>query len=336
MKKLLVVCGPTAVGKTSLGLKLAKKFNGEVVSADSRQVYQGMDVGTGKEIFGLPFTTRKFLENFQIGFYQKEGVKFWLYDIVEPTYRFNVADYVKCANLVIKDVWERKRLPILVGGTGFYIKAVIDGIETIGIGPNWELRNKLSGYSLDELQIELRKSDPQKFETMNESDRTNPRRLIRAIELALKNQGSHQPIPGSGGRARTKDLDDSQKLKIGNCLITGLKMVFCKLYQKIDERVNERVKMGMGGEIKDLLKRGCNFENSALGTTIGYKEWESYFERGEELEKIVERWKLDEHGYARRQMTWFKKDRRINWFDIMGKDYLKRIESLVRKWYYKS
>jgi tRNA dimethylallyltransferase len=324
VKKLLVVCGPTAVGKTSVGLKLAKKFNGEVVSADSRQVYQGMDVGTGKEIFGLPFTKRKFLGNFRIGFYQKEGVKIWLYDLVEPTYRFNVADCVRCADLVTENIWHRGKLPILVGGTGFYIKWVAGGIETLGVKPVWGLRGKLSNYGICKLQRILKGICPERMRRMNESDRGNPRRLIRAIEIATSESKGNHVLTYRYVRTPL------------NTLIIGLKAPSEVLYKKIDKRVDGRVAWGAEKEVRKLLGKGYNFENSVLGTTIGYKEWQPYFEGKSTREEVVQRWKFNEHGYARRQMTWFKKDKRINWFDIMEKDYLKRIQSLVKKWYYKS
>ncbi|NCS99922.1 tRNA (adenosine(37)-N6)-dimethylallyltransferase MiaA, partial [Candidatus Parcubacteria bacterium] len=135
MYKLLIICGPTATGKTRLGIELAKKFNGEIVSADSKQVYRGMDVGTGKD---LPVSSKLQLsaQSFQLGYYEIKRVKVWLLDIVEPDYKFNVADYKKCADAIVEDIWKRKKLPIVVGGTGFYIKAIVDGIETMGVLPD--------------------------------------------------------------------------------------------------------------------------------------------------------------------------------------------------------
>ena len=149
MNRLLVICGPTATGKTALAINLAKNFKGEIVSADSRQVYKGMDIGTGKDlpkfsIFNFQFS----IDKKQIGYFLLEEVPVWLYDVVEPDYRFNVADYVECASRVIQDIWQRKKLPILVGGTGFYIKALIDGIETLGVPPDWKLREKLSNCQI--------------------------------------------------------------------------------------------------------------------------------------------------------------------------------------------
>ena len=334
MNKLLVICGPTAVGKTSLGIKLAERFSGEVVSADSRQVYKYMDIGTGKDLpvnskFQIP--NFKFqISNYKIGYYEIDGVKVWLLDVVEPDYQFSVADYVKCANLVIKDIWERGKLPILVGGTGFYVKAVIDRVETIGVKPDWRLRKKLQNSKMPKLQEMLRNLDTEKWEGMNQSDRSNPRRLIRAIEIAKQTQNS-----------KLKVQDHNLNLKTDKILFIGLMVPNEVLYQRIDKRVNERVKEGIVEEIKELLKKEYTWENSVLGQTIGYKEWKEYFKNSQQLtinnqlkEVIIQRWKYAEHGYARRQMTWFKKDKRIHWFDISEKGWENEVERLIEKWFH--
>jgi tRNA dimethylallyltransferase len=326
--KILIICGPTATGKTGLGISLAKKFSGEIVSADSRQVYKGMDIGTGKDLpvnskFQIPKSKIKIPNSkFQIGYYFLDGIPIWLYDVADPDYRFNVADYISCSEVVIKDIWRRKKLPILVGGTGFYIKALIDGIQTLGIAPDWELREKLKKLGVEKLREILKEIDPERLKKMNESDRNNPRRLIRAIEIAKKIQNSKFKIKNS-------------KLKIDSLLIIGLKAPYRVLYERIDKRVGERVNQGIEEEIKILLKRGYNWENSALGTTLGYKEWQPYFENLKSKEEIIQKWKYEEHAYARRQMIWFKKDKRIYWFDISKVSYRKEIEKLIEKWYIK-
>jgi len=302
VNKLLIICGPTATGKTKLGVELAKKMEGEIVSADSRQVYRGMDIGTGKDI-------------------SIDGVKPWLLDIVEPDYRFNVADYKKCADRVLADIWGRGKLPIVVGGTGFYIKAVTEKIETIGIGPDWELRAKLSNYQINELQIALERLDPKRSRGMNESDRQNPRRLIRAIEIAQETKNQ---------KPKTKN---TSKILKTNTLLVGLKVPNDILYQRIDQRVEARVEAGLEDEIKSLLKKGYTWENSALGTTLAYKQWRDYFENRKTKEEVILSWKFDEHGYARRQMTWFKKNKKINWFDIANDGWQVKVEKMVNNWY---
>lgn len=291
MKKLLVICGPTATGKTALGVKLAKRFSGEIVSADSRQVYKGMDIGTGKDLPAL------------------DGTPAWLLDVVSPNKQFSVANYLKLAWGAIEDIWARGKLPIIVGGTGFYIKAITEGIGTLGIPPDWKLRKKLESYRVTELQNLLKKKDPQRWEKMNRSDRENPRRLIRAIEVAGK------------------------QLKTEHCkldaLFIGLTAPYAILYRRIDERVDKRIGEGIEEEIRGLAKKGYNFKNSVLGTTIGYCEWEDAKPR----DQIIKQWKFDEHDLARRQMTWFKKNKQINWFNIDRPDWEKKVEKTVKKWY---
>ncbi|MFH0864071.1 MAG: tRNA (adenosine(37)-N6)-dimethylallyltransferase MiaA [Candidatus Gottesmanbacteria bacterium] len=359
MKKILVICGPTATGKTSLGLKLAKNLNGELVSADSRQVYRGMDIGTGKDVgnsklisnnilptlkcrvsslkenvFVASIHTRNELRGileapnnkFQIGYYLFKNIKIWLLDIVEPDYQFTVADYVKYAGLVIEKIWQRGKLPIIVGGTGLYIKGIVDGIDTIGVKPDWGLREKLNTYSVIKLQNLLEKTCPGRSQRMNESDINNPRRLIRAIEIAIKIKNQKSKIKTTTKNSKRYDT-----------LIIGLTASYITLYQRIDKRVDERIENGLEEEIKKLLDNGYNWDNSVLGTTIGYKEWrraDSLWQIDDEIKsKIIQRWKLDEHGYSRRQMTWFKKDARVKWFDISSPDWQDRIEDLVKNWY---
>lgn len=328
--KILTICGPTGTGKTALAVKLAKKFNGEIVSADSRQVYKGMDTGTGKD---LPVNSKLKTQNpklnfksknLTIGYYEIDGIRVWLYDVVGPDYQFNVADYVKCANLVIKDIWRRGKLPVLVGGTGLYIKAVVEGIETLGVRPDWKLRKHLSNLPIEQLRKKLEELDPKRLGRMNESDRNNPRRLIRAIEIA---QNLKWQISNVKTKSQMSGLDT---------LFIGLKAPYKILYKRIDKRVDKRVNKGIEEEIKRLVKNGYNFENSVLGTTIGYKEWLPYLAAKASKEEVIQKWKYNEHGYARRQMTWFKKQKNIIWFDISQKKYKIEIEKIVTQWYHKN
>ncbi len=169
MKKLLVICGPTATGKTSLGLQLAKKFNGEIISADSRQVYRGMDIATGKDIGGGKWVK----DHWEI-----ERIPFWLLDVVEPNEEFSVAHFTDLAWEKIKDIWQRKKLPILVGGTGFYIKTIIEDIPSKGIPPNWSLRKQLELKFIDSLFEELAELDSFRAGQMEHSSQSTKNQIV--------------------------------------------------------------------------------------------------------------------------------------------------------------
>jgi len=321
MNKLLVICGPTATGKTSLGIILAKKFDGEIVSADSRQVYRGMDIGTGKD---LPKSSR-----LPVGYYLFSGIPVWMLDVVEPNQEFSVAQYVDLAQKIIKDVLKRGKLPIIVGGTGFYIKGLIDGIETLGVEPDWELRMRLESRPAQKLFDLLSRIDPIKAASLNASDRKNPRRLIRAIEIASKSRRLETATAKAGSRYGGKD----QRQKISaEILCIGLKAELKELYKRIDERVDERAKLGVEKEIKKLIKKGYYWNLPAM-SAMGYREWQPFFEGKATKEEIIQKWKFDEHGYARRQLTWFKKDERIEWFDITSPSFKNKVEKLVESWY---
>lgn len=331
-RNLLVIYGPTATGKTKLGLDLARQFKGEIISGDSRQVYQGMDIGTGKDLpinskltcsrppaLGEPKAKPEQLktQNLEVGYHLINKIPVWLYDLVRPDYRFNVADYVRCAERVIKYLWQQEKLPILVGGTGFYIKALIDGVETLAIRPNWRLRRRLDSLSSQELFEILARFDSHKAASLNISDRQNPRRLIRAIEVAQKKQPR-----------KAKE----RKTAIEKILIIGLKAPNSFIYQRIDHRVRERVNQGLEKEIRALLKKGYRWENSVLSQTLGYREWRPFFKGQASPAEVVERWQFHEHAYARRQLNWFKKDRRANWFDISQEGWQKKVIRRVSDW----
>src|SRR3989344_5897459 len=282
MQKLLVICGPTVTGKTKLALHLAKVFNGEIISADSRQVYKYMDIGTGKD--------------------KPEGIEINGYDLVNPDEEFSVSQYADFANACIREINSRGKLPILVGGTGLYIKGVVDGIDTADIPKDEKLRVKLNGLKIEDLQEKLKKIDSKKFASMNDSDINNPRRLIRAIEVA-----------SSGKISERKGMSY-------DVLFIGLSLSREKLDERITKRVDDRINQGFDKEIDFLKKK--DFFRYAPARTLGYKDWPD-----------IKKWKREEIKYAKRQMTWFKKDKRIKWFDIETNDYKQKVEDIVQKWY---
>ncbi len=331
MNKLLVICGPTATGKTKLAIHLAKKFsaqggpasggNGEIISADSRQVYKGMDIGTGKE---WPTAQRA---SGPVG-----KIKIWGYDIADPKHDFSVSQYLKFAVKKIAEIEKKGKLPILVGGTGLYIKGVVDGIPTVDVPQNKKLRKILEEKTANELYEMLSQIDSMKAASLNSSDRKNPRRLVRAVEVA------------------TWMIDNGKKFQMPNAkyqmpnsvLFVGLSSSKEKLDENISKRVDERIKMGIKDEIKNLIKSGINWDNQSM-MSLGYREWRDYFEGRRPVgpmalegavpeENVIEEWKKDERKYAKRQMTWFKKDKRVVWFDISNPNYVKNVEKLAETW----
>jgi len=267
-----------------------------MISADSRQVYIGMDIITGKELPPV-----------------------WLVDVCRPDEKFNVADFVRLATAAIQDIWRRGKLPILVGGTGFYLRALIDGIGSLGVKPNAKIRTQLEKLTVIELQGKLKAIDRKRLERMNSSDKNNPRRLIRAIEIA-------------------KSTDTSKPKSLAcDLVMIGLKTTdYQTLYERINQRVKERVGRGAIGEVQRLLKKGYSWENSVLSSTIGYRQFQDYFENKASLGETIQHWQFAEHAYARRQMSWFKKEKRILWFNIGSQNYSDRLEKEIRAWYHQT
>ena len=287
-QKIIAVVGPTASGKTALAVRLALAFDGELVSADSRQVYRGMDIGTGKERDPLPG---------QDGVSMLLGVPQHLIDLLEPDEVFSLADWQKRAFAVIADILARGKLPILVGGTGLYVKAVVDALDLPDAPPDPGLRRRLGRKTTAELLWELRDFDPQKAKTI---DRFNKRRLIRAIEIA-------RAVVGKGPRKNVWPHYDVLQI--------GINLPREELYRRIDTRVDEQIARGLLDEVCRLVKRYGKKLPALSG--IGYRELvelvgvDNY--QPLQMANATARIKFDTHAYARRQMTWFRKDTRIRW-----------------------
>lgn len=296
MNKLLCVVGPTATGKTNLAVSLAKRFDGELLSADSRQVYRYMDIGTGKDKASL------------------KGVSLYMYDVINPDEPFNVTHYKEKTCEYIDDCMKRHKLPILVGGSGLYVKAILHPF-TVRVKPNEVLREKLETHTKFQLQQKLQEVGMTYWDALNTSDRENPRRLIRKIEIAL------------GGETKIQQGETPYDV-----LQIGLTEPLEVLYKQIDERVDERVKQGMIEEIQALLNKGYTWDLPSM-SGLGYRQWKPYIDGIATKEEVIRKWKYDEHTYARRQMTWFRKDKTIHWFDRTKEGIEREIESLVRSWY---
>ena len=307
-EKLIVVLGPTASGKSDLAVKLGRRFSGEVISADSRQVYRGMDIGTGK-------VTKE----------EMRGISHYLLDVASPKRRFTVAQYRKLALKAINKIFKKNRIPIICGGTGFYIQSVVDGLVIPEVAPDWKLRKKLEKKSVQELYKILKKLDPRRAKAI---DKNNPRRLIRAIEIVIKTNG---PVP----ILEKKPLPYS-------VLIIGIKKSPDKLKKLIKKRLLKRLKTGMVEEVKKLHKDGVSWKrldgfgleyrwvtryltdflnpHGYLGD-VGHPKYRN-FEKSDFFKKLQK----DIERYAKRQMTWFKRDQRIHWV----KNY-KEAEKLIKR-----
>ena len=272
--KIVVVLGPTASGKSELAVKLAKKFNGEIVSADSRQVYKEMDIGTGK-----------------ISKTKQKNIPHYLLDVVSPKRQFSVAQYQKLAMAAINKILSKGKTPFLVGGSPFYIYSIVDGWIFPKVKVDKKLRKKLEQKSASQLLEMLKKIAPERAKSI---EKKNKRRLIRAIEIA-------------------KALDEVPKLKKNpqfDCLLLGIKKSKEELEMRISKRVDKMIKSGLEKEVKTLVKK---YGRSLPLQTIGYQEWLSCPEKETSKKEVAKTIKTHTLQFAKRQMTWFRRDKRICW-----------------------
>lgn len=295
MNKLLVICGPTSVGKSSLAVQIAKKHGGEVISADSRQVYRGLDVATGK------------INQKDMG-----GIPHHLLDVSDPEDNFSVADFKGLADKRIEDIHQQDKLPILCGGTGFYIQAVVNNLILPDVPPNEELRDRLSTRDTESLFKELKQKDPRRAE---EIDENNPRRLIRALEIV--DAIGHVP-----------ELKKEERF---NTLQIGLDMSDKELKQRIIKRTKQRFEDGIIDEAKQLQEDGLTLARmKELG--LEYEHLADYLTGNISKEELFKNIVQSDWQYARRQRTWFRKDDRIKWFDPLQdkSKILKKVTQFIK------
>lgn len=315
VEKLLAIVGPTGVGKTALGMFLAKKFKGEIVSADSRQIYKGFDIATGKDIQDADvYPSSLKVDGKRPVYWQKQGVKIWGLDLAEAQGVFSVAKYRKIVMQILRYLCQKNRLPILVGGSGLYIKAIIEPFETLTTPPNPSLRKKYSQKTAEELFQILSSLSPKSAMRLTKSERLNKQRLIRRIEIA------------KAGFKKLKLTVPKDVLKIG--LIVPRQVLKERIFKRIDGWAEY-----VPDEIKKLIRQGINWNSQAM-SAIGYREWKDYFAGKATKDEVVRRWKANEWQYARRQISWFRKDRDINWFDVTDPFYKQKVEKLVNNWYH--
>lgn len=307
-KKLLIILGPTATGKTDLAINIAKKLNGELIACDSRQIYKGLDLGSGK----YPNQYKNVEKSH--GLWRVDGVAIHLYDLLEPQQIFSAADFAAQAKVVLKKMSPDK-LPILVGGGGLYIRALLSGLSNqVDINPT--LREHLESESLESLQKLAKEKNVEKFDRLNNSDKNNKRRLVRQLEVL--EQGVVSVIEGIE--------KDYETLKVG---LTGPRDY---LYQRVNDRVDSRLESGLVEEAKGLIANGLTLERMhQLG--LEYDVLADLIEGriGEEEFKSILKQKI--RNYLKRQLTWFNKEPNVKWFDITEVK-LPEVEKTVSEWYH--
>ncbi|MEI6587821.1 MAG: tRNA (adenosine(37)-N6)-dimethylallyltransferase MiaA [Candidatus Moraniibacteriota bacterium] len=280
--KIIVILGPTSSGKSSVAIKLARKFNGEIISADSRQIYRGMDVGTGK-------VTKA----------EQALARHHMLDIISPKTNFSSAQFKKKAEKIIQDVLKRGNLPIICGGTGFWIKAIVSDVVYPEVKPDWKLREKLGKKSAEELFAKLKKLDPVRAKNI---DAKNPVRLIRAIEIC-KILGSVPTINKQSASSTNEFLQ------------IGIAISKEKLQQHIEKRLKQRFRKGMIAEVASLHKEQRISWKKIESFGLGYFWIAKFLQKQLPMKELFEKVYQTEKDYAKRQMTWFKKDERIVWLD---------------------
>jgi tRNA dimethylallyltransferase len=301
-RPLLVIGGPTAVGKTELSLYLAERLGGEIVSADSRLFYRGMDVGTAKPTDE-----------------EQARVPHYLIDVADPDQTVGLGRFKRLAEAAIDDIHRRDHLPMLVGGTGQYIRALVEGWSPPAVKPQPELRAELEAYAEREgsqaLHDRLAALDPKAAARI---DHRNIRRVVRALEVTLV---SGEPF--SAQRTRTPPPYDILQI--------GLTMDRALLYERIDARVERMVEAGLPDEVRRLVEAGYDWELPAM-SGLGYAQFQPYLEGEATMEEVVEAIQYETHRFVRHQYNWFRlKDPKIHWFDVTEHER-EEILDFVRQW----
>lgn len=276
--RVIAVVGATASGKTSYAIELAKKINGEIISADSRLVYKGMDIGTAKPTID-----------------EMQEIPHYMIDVVEPECNYSVGLYVKEAKKHITDIISRGKVPIVVGGTGLYFRVLLENYDLPDVKPDYELRKELSSYSYEELLEMLTKLDEKAANSVEKNDKKKLIRYIEIIKLAGK------PL----------DLVRGVKEKEFNVEWVGLNFPREILYDRINKRVDLMIEQGLIDETKKLLQKHGRISN--ITDTIGYREVLSYLDGELSLDEAKDKLKQNTRNYAKRQLTWFRKNEQINW-----------------------
>ena len=285
--KVIVICGPTASGKTSLSIELAKKINGEIISCDSMQIYKDMNIGTAK-------VTEE----------EMQGIQHYLIDFVSPDVRYSVANYKNDAEKAIETIIDKGKIPIIVGGTGLYLDSLIYGIEYPEIKFDEKYREKLENEieenGLEYLYSKAKEIDEQAMQKISINDR---KRIIRVLE-----------IYHATGKNKTEQEIESRKKEVKyDYKIFAINMDREKLYERINIRVDKMIENGLIEEVEDLQKKYNHFPTAMQG--LGYKEVVEYLQNQITRDEMIEKIKQESRRYAKRQLTWFRKNKQTIWLD---------------------
>ena len=289
--KVIVICGPTASGKTALSIELAKKINGEIVSADSMQIYKDMNIGSAK-------VTNE----------EMQEIKHYMIDCVSPDERFSVAEYKTNAKNAIEEIIKKGKTPIVVGGTGLYIDALIYEIEykDIKIDENYrkELQEIEKNQGLEVLYKKALEIDPKEMEKISQNDSKRIMRVLEIYKATGKNKTEQE------AESRLKEIPYDYK-------VFALTMNREKLYERINKRVDIMIEKGLINEVENLLKKYKEFPTSMQG--LGYKEVRDYLQEKITKDEMIEKIKQESRRYAKRQLTWFRKNKQTIWLDSLEK-----------------
>ena len=286
-EKVIVICGPTASGKTAMSIELAKKINGEIVSCDSMQIYKEMDIGTAKP-------TRE----------EMQGIKHYMIDIISPDIRYSVADYKRDAKIAIREILKKGKTPIVVGGTGLYVDSLIYEIEYQDIKFDEEYRKKLEKQvkedGLNVLYEKAKKIDPKAILKISPNDQ---KRILRILEI----------YHATGMTKTEQEKKSREKEPEFDYKVYALNMPREKLYERINLRVDLMIKQGLIKEVEEIYHKYSEFPTAMQG--LGYKEVVEYLKGNLTKEEMIEKIKQETRRYAKRQMTWFRKNKQTIWLD---------------------
>lgn len=300
MEKVLVIVGPTGVGKTSLSIELAKAYSGEIISGDSMQVYREMSIGTAK-----------------IKESEKQAIPHYLVDEFHFDEEYNVKIFQERSRKYIKEICERKHLPIICGGTGLYIKSTLYDYEFLDQEEDLSFLHFLQARSNDELWCLLKTVDPKACDNLHPNNR---QRLIRALSMA------------HAGKKKSSIIETQQHQPIYDAYIIGLTMDRERLYERINQRVDMMMEEGLYEEIQDLVRKREHIWELQSFQGIGYKEWKEHFIGNAGIEECVEQIKKNSRNFAKRQYTWFKNQMKVHWYDVEDQNAVEAILQDVKEW----